>query len=73
MLRRSQHEVLMANKQSRSNRRHFATRTIHAAQAPDPPTGAIMPETRLVWVESPTNPLLRLVDLAASATIPCHA
>jgi len=43
MLRRSQHEVLMVNKQSRSNRRHFATRAIHAGQAPDPSTGAIMP------------------------------
>jgi cystathionine beta-lyase/cystathionine gamma-synthase len=27
------------------------------------------PETRLVWVETPTNPLLRIVDLAAAATI----
>src|SRR2546429_827269 len=25
--------------------------------------GAIRPDTRLVWVESPTNPLLKLVDL----------
>jgi cystathionine gamma-lyase len=29
--------------------------------------GAIRPETRLVWVETPTNPLLELVDLAAVA------
>jgi cystathionine gamma-lyase len=28
---------------------------------------AIRPETRLVWVETPTNPLLELVDLAAVA------
>src|SRR5207302_797088 len=27
--------------------------------------GAIRPDTRLVWVESPTNPLLKLVDLSA--------
>jgi len=30
---------------------------------------AIKPNTRMVWVESPTNPLLRLVDLAAIAKI----
>ena len=28
---------------------------------------ALRPETRLVWVETPTNPLLKLVDLAAVA------
>jgi cystathionine gamma-lyase len=28
---------------------------------------AIRPETRLVWVETPTNPLLKLVDLTAVA------
>jgi cystathionine gamma-lyase len=30
---------------------------------------AIRPDTRLVWVESPTNPLLKLVDLSAVAAI----
>ncbi|MBR2686524.1 MAG: cystathionine gamma-synthase [Aquamicrobium sp.] len=30
---------------------------------------AIRPETKLLWVETPTNPLLRLVDLAAVATL----
>jgi cystathionine gamma-lyase len=30
---------------------------------------AIRPETRLVWVETPTNPLLKVVDLAAVAAI----
>ncbi len=30
---------------------------------------AITPETRMVWVETPTNPLLRLVDLEAVAKI----
>jgi len=30
---------------------------------------AIRPETKLVWVESPTNPLLRLVDLEAIANV----
>ncbi len=30
---------------------------------------ALRPETRMVWVESPTNPLLKLADLAALAEI----
>jgi cystathionine gamma-lyase len=30
---------------------------------------AIRPETRLIWVESPTNPTLRLVDLEAVARL----
>jgi cystathionine gamma-lyase len=30
---------------------------------------AITPRTRMVWVESPTNPLLKIVDLEAVATI----
>src|ERR1700738_1859607 len=30
---------------------------------------AIRPNTRLVWVETPTNPLLKLVDLSAIAQI----
>jgi cystathionine gamma-lyase len=30
---------------------------------------AIQPNTKMVWIESPTNPLLRLVDLAAIAKI----
>lgn len=30
---------------------------------------AIRPETRLIWVETPTNPLLKLVDLEAIADI----
>ena len=31
--------------------------------------GAIRPATRLIWIESPTNPTLRLVDLEAVAAI----
>jgi cystathionine gamma-lyase len=31
--------------------------------------GAMQPNTRMVWVESPTNPLLKLVDIAAVADI----
>ncbi|MGH8516319.1 MAG: trans-sulfuration enzyme family protein [Panacagrimonas sp.] len=30
---------------------------------------AIRPQTRMVWVETPTNPMLRLADLAAIAAI----
>ncbi|MGH8336061.1 MAG: trans-sulfuration enzyme family protein, partial [Gammaproteobacteria bacterium] len=30
---------------------------------------AIRPETRLIWVETPTNPLLKLVDLAMVAEV----
>lgn len=30
---------------------------------------AIRPETRMLWIETPTNPLLRMVDLAAVAAI----
>ena len=33
----------MSDPNSRPNRRHFATRAIHAGHAPDPSTGAIMP------------------------------
>jgi cystathionine beta-lyase/cystathionine gamma-synthase len=29
--------------------------------------GALRPETRLVWLETPTNPMLRLTDIAAVA------
>ncbi|KAB7765830.1 cystathionine gamma-synthase [Xanthomonas maliensis] len=30
---------------------------------------AIGPQTRMVWIETPTNPMLKLVDIAAIATI----
>jgi len=30
---------------------------------------ALRPETRLIWIETPTNPMLKLVDLAAVAAI----
>lgn len=30
---------------------------------------AVQPDTRMVWIETPTNPLLKLVDLAAVAKI----
>ena len=42
---------------------------IHYAEASDLKrfAEAITPKTRLIWVESPTNPLLKLVDIAALA------
>src|SRR5229473_3199897 len=30
---------------------------------------AIRPETKMIWIETPTNPLLRLADLAAIAAL----
>ena len=30
---------------------------------------ALRPETKMIWVETPSNPLLKLIDLAAVATI----
>jgi len=33
---------------------------------------AITPHTRMVWVETPTNPMLKLADLSAIAAL-CHA
>lgn len=35
---------------------------------PDQVEAAIRPETRLIWLETPTNPLLKLADIAAIAT-----
>jgi len=39
---------------------------------PDALAAAIGPETRMVWVETPTNPMLKLADLTAIASL-CHA
>jgi cystathionine beta-lyase/cystathionine gamma-synthase len=39
------------------------------ATRPEEVAKAIAPETRMVWIESPTNPMLRLVDVAACAEI----
>ena len=35
--------------------------------------GALKPNTRLVWLETPTNPLLKIVDIAAVACPGCVA
>ncbi|PIL44838.1 cystathionine beta-lyase [Massilia eurypsychrophila] len=40
--------------------------------APEALAAALRPETKMVWVESPTNPMLKLADLAAIATL-CRA
>ncbi|MDX1422275.1 MAG: cystathionine gamma-synthase [Kiloniellales bacterium] len=37
--------------------------------APDALAAAIRPQTRLIWVESPTNPLLKVIDLEAVAQL----
>ena len=39
---------------------------------PEQLLAAIQPDTRMVWVETPTNPMLKLADLAAIAKI-CRA
>ena len=39
---------------------------------PDALPAAITPATRMVWVETPTNPMLKLADLTAIASL-CHA
>ncbi|MCW2599531.1 MAG: cystathionine gamma-synthase [Frankiales bacterium] len=36
---------------------------------PDAVRAAVRPETRLIWCETPTNPLLGIADIAALATI----
>jgi len=33
---------------------------------------ALRPQTRLIWVETPTNPLLKIVDLARLAEVACR-
>jgi cystathionine gamma-lyase len=38
-------------------------------EQPDALRAAIRPETRMVWVGTPTNPMLRIVDIAAAAEI----
>ncbi|NNK38300.1 MAG: PLP-dependent transferase [Xanthomonadales bacterium] len=43
--------------------------TFAALDRPDALREAIRPETRLVWVETPTNPMLKIVDIAAAAEI----
>lgn len=39
------------------------------AADPDEVEAAMRPETRMVWIESPTNPLLKIVDIRAISAI----
>lgn len=57
---------LMRNVRQRSAGHHVSFLDLTDAAAL---VAAIRPDTRLVWVETPTNPLLQLVDLAAIASI----
>ena len=52
-------------------RRRSAGHAVSFVDLSDPRAleAAIRPDTRLVWVETPTNPLLKLVDLSAVAAI----
>jgi cystathionine gamma-lyase len=43
--------------------------TFAQIEDPDKLRAAIRPDTRLVWLETPTNPMLKIVDIAASAQI----
>src|SRR6201984_1827154 len=43
--------------------------SVRALSKPAALEAAIRPNTRLVWVETPTNPLLKLVDLSALARV----
>jgi cystathionine gamma-lyase len=53
-------------------RRHGLACTFVDARDPAAIAATIRPETRLCWIETPTNPLLKLADIAAIAGI-CHA
>jgi cystathionine gamma-lyase len=55
-------------------RRHSAGHSFSYVNLADPEAlaAALTPETRLVWVETPTNPMLKLADLAAIADL-CRA
>jgi cystathionine gamma-lyase len=52
-------------------RKRSAAMQVSFADLSDPQAleAAIRPNTRMVWIESPTNPLLKLVDLDAVAAI----
>jgi cystathionine gamma-lyase len=52
-------------------RRRSAGLELSTVDMPDPGAveAAIRPNTRLIWVETPTNPMLKLVDLDAVAAI----
>ena len=43
--------------------------TFAALDQPDALREALRPETRMIWLETPTNPMLKIVDIAAAAEI----
>ncbi len=43
--------------------------TFTQIEDPDQLRSAIQPDTRLVWLETPSNPMLKIVDIAATAQI----
>ena len=47
----------------------WASRGPHDLTDPDALRAAMRPETKIVWAETPTNPLLTVVDIAAIAEI----
>lgn len=57
---------LFNNVRGRSAGLNFSFADLQDAQALE---AAMRPETRMVWVETPTNPMLRVVDIAALAKI----
>ncbi len=52
-------------------RKRSAAHSVSFVDLTDPSAleAALRPDTRLVWVETPTNPLLKVVDLAAVAAL----
>ena len=52
-------------------RKHSARLSVSYVDLSDPQAlaAAIQPNTKMLWVETPTNPLLKLVDLAALSAI----
>ena len=50
-------------------RRYGLSFTYVDAREPGHLRAALRPETRMIWIETPTNPLLHLVDVAAAAEI----
>jgi len=50
-------------------REHGITLTYADGRVPEALSEAIRPETKIVWIETPTNPLLQLVDIEAVAAL----
>ena len=47
----------------------FATKSIHLGNGVDAETGAIRPNTKLVHIETPANPTLKVTDIEAAAKL----